>query len=127
MVYQEPSSRHGWVRVTFTCPTGLWVDQLSVVGDFNDWDQHATPLAFTRDGAARTVTVELPAGQRFRFAYLADGARCLEPGAEAVVFNAPGGAASVLVTRPPVERKRYDATARLRTFAGQRGALRPVR
>lgn len=123
MVYQEPSPRDGWVRVTFTCPAGLWVDQLSVVGDFNDWDQNAAPLAFTRDGAMRSVTVELPVGQRFRFAYLADGIRCLDPAAEAVDPDAPGGAAGILTTNQPAEEAQRAGADRRRSRARQRRAL----
>ncbi|MGH7655439.1 MAG: isoamylase early set domain-containing protein [Gemmatimonadaceae bacterium] len=50
--------------------------QLAVVGDFNSWDTHATPM--TRDAAtgAWEVSVTLPEG-RYLYAFVADGKRWL--------------------------------------------------
>jgi hypothetical protein len=46
--------------------------QLALVGDFNSWDSHATPM--TRDGAtgAWEVSITLPEG-RYLYAFVADG------------------------------------------------------
>ncbi|MBX6772344.1 MAG: isoamylase early set domain-containing protein [Chloroflexi bacterium] len=98
MIRREPFPDGSRVRVTFACPGGPWADWLAVIGDFNGWNPRATPLVFSRNGETRSTTVELPAGRRYQFAYLADGVRCLEPEADGAVLDAPGGPASVLVT-----------------------------
>ena len=61
------------VRVTFELPSALWVEQVNLVGDFNDWDTTATPLTRDRTHDDWRVTVELPAGRRHLFRYLVDG------------------------------------------------------
>lgn len=50
--------------------------QLAVVGDFNSWDSHATPM--TRDAAtgAWEVSLTLPEG-RYLYAFVADGTQWL--------------------------------------------------
>lgn len=47
---------------------------VNVVGDFNGWDQKATPMKKLKDGSF-TVTVKLPKDKEYRFRYLIDGAR----------------------------------------------------
>jgi hypothetical protein len=46
--------------------------QVSLVGDFNDWDDSATPLRPTADGAVWSVTVPLAPG-RHEYAFVVDG------------------------------------------------------
>jgi 1,4-alpha-glucan branching enzyme len=56
------------VEVTFTLDDqALNGQQLAVVGDFNDWDPHATPMV-AQDERAYTATLDQPAG-RYRFRY----------------------------------------------------------
>ena len=46
--------------------------QVSVVGDFNDWEPGAHPLELREDGM-RGVSVKMPAETQMRFRYLAQG------------------------------------------------------
>lgn len=57
------------VEVTFVADhLDLGEMPASVVGDFNDWDPHATPLR--NFSGHRRATVAIPAGRRYRFRYL---------------------------------------------------------
>jgi len=58
------------VKVTFAVPST--VGQVSVVGDFNQWCPESTPLR-ARSNGTRSAAVVLPAGETFRFRYLAEG------------------------------------------------------
>jgi hypothetical protein len=49
---------------------------VALVGDFNDWDVRATPLASTPAGGVWTIEVPLAPG-RHRYAFVVDGARWL--------------------------------------------------
>ena len=70
--------------------------QVSVVGDFNDWDPFAHPLRKRRNGT-RSVTVDLGSG-RHAFRYLADGCGFFdEPEADAIEANGYGDTHSLLV------------------------------
>jgi hypothetical protein len=46
--------------------------KVSLVGDFNDWNPHSTPLRTTGSGGGWTVTVPLPPG-RYTYAFVVDG------------------------------------------------------
>jgi 1,4-alpha-glucan branching enzyme len=65
-------SRAGTVRVTFVLPAAEPTGDVSVVGDFNDWDPYAHPLR-RRGNGARSAAVDVPAGATVRFRYLAEG------------------------------------------------------
>jgi 1,4-alpha-glucan branching enzyme len=45
--------------------------QVSLVGDFNEWDPFANPLEPDDEGG-RSVSLELPLGDSYQFKYLAD-------------------------------------------------------
>jgi 1,4-alpha-glucan branching enzyme len=60
------------VKVTFAVPRA--VGPVSVVGDFNGWCPTTTPLR-ARSNGTRSAAVVLPAGQVYRFRYLAEGGR----------------------------------------------------
>lgn len=117
MIRKQKSERAGWLRVTFAYPASLWVDQLSLVGDFNGWNPAVHPLETKRDDSWRSVTIELPVNRTYRFAYLADGTRCTEPEADGLDPGADGGPASILVTRLAVESSEpeRDLVAHVRT------------
>lgn len=64
-------------KITFAVPEtelpeGLDIDALFLVGDFNEWDETATPMKRNREGVYRT-TIELAPGQGTQFRYLANG------------------------------------------------------
>jgi Carbohydrate-binding module 48 (Isoamylase N-terminal domain) len=57
---------------------------VTVVGDFNDWNPSATPLASANGGGVWWVTVPLPPG-RYRYAFVVNGTTWLaDPEASAV-------------------------------------------
>lgn len=73
MIRKEPTGKKDLVRVTFELSSTLWAERINLVGEFNDWDTTATPLTRSRSDANWKVTLELPAGRRYRFRYLVDG------------------------------------------------------
>lgn len=96
MITKRPV-RDGKVLVTFAIPAAIWADTISVVGDFNNWDQQATPLRQTETGWI--ATVELEAGRSYEYRYLFDGAEWHNDWqADAYVSNRFGGDNSVVVT-----------------------------
>jgi 1,4-alpha-glucan branching enzyme len=72
-VIKETISGGDHVRVTFAVPSTTWADRLNLVGEFNDWDSTATPMFQNRSDANWQATVDLKAGQSYRFRYLVDG------------------------------------------------------
>ena len=87
----------GTVRVTFAMPASIWADTIHVVGDFNGWDEHATPLRQLESGWM--VTLELQAGQAYNYRYLLNGNEWHNDwNADGYVSNAYGGDNSVVLT-----------------------------
>jgi len=77
-------------RVTFTLSKELSdnFDQVSLVGDFNDWDIHR--IKFTRNTPEGSFTAEhdLVAGKEYQFRYLGNGHIWLnEPEADSHVLT----------------------------------------
>jgi len=62
-------------KVTFTFPAEAAPDasQVTLVGDFSDWDRWAIPMKRLKDGSF-TVTVTLEKGRDYRFRYFIDDA-----------------------------------------------------
>ena len=73
MIQKKPTKVPGVVRVTFELPSNMWAERVNIVGEFNDWDTTATPMSRSRSDANWKVSMELKAGQRYRFRYLVDG------------------------------------------------------
>ncbi len=63
-------------RVTFRLPAEAAPEarKVTIVGEFNNWDQEATPLSRS-EGGDFTVTLDLDSGKEYRFRYLIDGKR----------------------------------------------------
>lgn len=59
-------------KVTFTLPEAIAAQSACLVGDFNDWDLHATPMK--KSNRRFTVTVELAPGREYQFRYLVNDA-----------------------------------------------------
>jgi 1,4-alpha-glucan branching enzyme len=96
MITKRPS-RAGKVKVTFAMPPSLWADSVHVVGDFNGWDERATPLRQTEYGWM--ITLELDAGCAFQYRYLLNGCEWQNDWqADAYAPNQFGGDNSVLLT-----------------------------
>lgn len=70
MIAKQPGPA-GKVRVTFSLPASLWADTIYLVGDFNGWNHHATPLRATEHGWM--VTLDLEAGRTYQYRYLVNG------------------------------------------------------
>jgi hypothetical protein len=65
---------HASCMVTFRLPkaaAGL-TEQVTIVGDFNNWNEEASPMKRLRNGDFQ-ITLELPAETEFRFRYLIQG------------------------------------------------------
>jgi len=60
-------------KVTFRLPAQAApaARQVSLVGEFNDWDATATPMKRLRNGEF-TVTVDLETGRSYQFRYLVE-------------------------------------------------------
>lgn len=59
-------------RVTFDCHPEGNIEEVSLVGEFNDWNPAAHPMKQRKDGRF-SATVSLVAGRSYRFRYLVDG------------------------------------------------------
>jgi hypothetical protein len=72
MIYKTRSPLPGHVRVVFELPSFVWADRIYLVGDFNGWNEQATPMQQDRDGVWRAA-VDLRSGAQVQFRYLIDG------------------------------------------------------
>ena len=60
------------VKVTFALPQDVPAGAVSVLGDFNGWDEHSHPLK-KRSNGTRSVKVAVAPGTSYAFRYLAEG------------------------------------------------------
>jgi 1,4-alpha-glucan branching enzyme len=60
-------------KVTFYTAPELQAENVHLVGDFNQWDEQATPMEALKDGRFK-VTLELDASMEYQFRYLVDNA-----------------------------------------------------
>jgi hypothetical protein len=74
--------------------------RVSLVGDFNAWDDAATPLARVSSGGIWTVTVPLAPG-RHTYAFMVDGTVTLDPRAPAARDLDFGTPSSVVLVGTP--------------------------
>jgi 1,4-alpha-glucan branching enzyme len=63
-------------KVTFSLPKEAVIAAKTVhlVGEFNKWQLHATPMKQSDDGSYK-ITLEVKAGQEFQYRYLIDDHR----------------------------------------------------
>ncbi len=59
-------------KVTFSLPAAVQAETVYLVGDFNDWQEEATPMKRHRDGSF-SITLELEKGREYQFRYLVNG------------------------------------------------------
>lgn len=66
--------KRGTVKVDFVLPPAVAAEASSayLVGDFNNWDETATPMKKLKNGSFK-VTLELDPEREYRFRYLVDG------------------------------------------------------
>jgi 1,4-alpha-glucan branching enzyme len=84
-------------KVTFYLPEAINGDEVFLVGDFNDWDETATPMERLKDGRYK-VTLNLEKGQEYQFRYLVDGEWHNDWEADKYVLNPFSGDNSVVST-----------------------------
>lgn len=109
MITKRKSSRPGFVRVCFELPAYLWADRIYLVGEFNHWDRHQTPMQQDRDGVWR-VELELPCGKRFEFRYLVDNHWLTDCHSDGVTTNPFGSQNSIVETILPVRSLDVELT-----------------
>ncbi len=68
----ERTRRTNATEITFVLPSDLPCGEVSVVGDFNDWQPGAHLLTVRKDGM-RAVSATMPADSQVHFRYLAHG------------------------------------------------------
>jgi len=73
-IRKEYSKSHKMCRATFRLPreAAPKAREITIVGDFNNWDKEATLLKKLENGDF-TITLELDPGKEYRFRYLIDG------------------------------------------------------
>jgi len=82
------------IRFDVTLPAGT--KDVAIVGDFNGWDENATPMLLRSGDGAWTAQVALPPG-RHVYAFVVDGARWLVDPMAPQVPDAGFGPANALV------------------------------
>lgn len=60
-------------KVTFYTPEEITAEQVNLVGDFNDWDEAATPMDKLKDGRFKAI-IPLEKASEYQFRYLVNGA-----------------------------------------------------
>lgn len=113
MIRTQAVAHEGKVEVEFVLPKAP-DGPLSVVGDFNNWDPHVTPMMPGAEGYEATVTVD--AGRRYAFRYLGvdgvwfndDSVGIYEPGPYGA-DNCVIDVTDVIDLRPPAPAKKPRA------------------
>ena len=86
-------------KVTFQLPQGIEAKQVSVVGDFNNWDTNANALKKSK-GVWRT-TLDLEQGREYQFRYFVNESEWHnDEAADKYIPNNVAGDNSVVVTLP---------------------------
>jgi 1,4-alpha-glucan branching enzyme len=71
---KKTADKNNKVKVSFVLPYSEGQPQVSVVGDFNQWDQASHRLTKRNNGTC-SVSLLLDAGQRYRFRYYSEDGR----------------------------------------------------
>ena len=61
-------------KVKFSLPKDVEAESAYLLGEFNDWNETATPMKKLKGGGF-TATISLQPGRAYRFRYLLDGIR----------------------------------------------------
>ena len=66
--------KRGTVKIDFVLPPAIASEASSAyrVGDFNNWDETATPMTKLKNGSFK-ITLELEPGREYQYRYLVDG------------------------------------------------------
>jgi len=76
MIKKQQLKGQKQVKVTFALPQEEVENQVSVVGDFNDWDPAKTKL-IKRGNGTFSASVTLKKGEHYAFRYVVDGGKWL--------------------------------------------------
>lgn len=98
MIKKKFTPKRTVCKVTFRIPVEMAEREVSVVGDFNDWNTEANKLE-QKDGAwETTLRLNVTPGSEYRFRYLLDGNRWAnDDSADCYVSNPYGSDDSLLV------------------------------
>ena len=89
------------VKVTFSLPAAVQGETVFLVGDFNEWNESATPMKKQKDGSF-SVTLNLAKGGEYHFRYLVNGTEWHNDWeADKYVPNPYSGDNSVVATTEP--------------------------
>jgi hypothetical protein len=102
MIHKTRSPLPGHVRVVFELPSFVWADRIYLVGDFNGWNEQATPMQQDRDGVWRAA-VDLQSGAQVEFRYLIDGQWRTDYHADGYSHNGFGTENSMVRAELPAE------------------------
>jgi len=94
--------KSGKVKVEFTVPDAVaaGAESIYLVGDFNNWDETATPMTRYKNGKFK-VTLDLEPNREYQFRYLVNGTHWHNDwDADRYVANPFSGDNSVVSTRP---------------------------
>lgn len=94
--------KRGVVKVDFILPDAIAADADSayLVGDFNNWDEQATPMTQLKSGSYK-ITLDLEPNREYQFRYLVNGNQWHNDwDAEKYVANPFSGDNSVISTYP---------------------------
>jgi hypothetical protein len=83
------------VRFSLNAPNAA---QVSIVGDFNDWNPTTLPMRRSADGRVWEVEVRLPLG-RYTYSFMVDGRLARDPEAPSTTDDGFGTPNSVLMVR----------------------------
>jgi 1,4-alpha-glucan branching enzyme len=70
MLKKQPLKSKPVCKVTFTLPEAVKAETAYLVGDFNNWDERATPMKKAKKAGPFSVTLELDKGREYQFRYL---------------------------------------------------------
>ncbi len=73
MIRKKVAQSGRTVRVTFELPGDAAKDSVHVVGEFNDWDESATPMKYVKTRNVWSTGVTLKPNASYQFRYLVDG------------------------------------------------------
>ncbi|MFP4439151.1 MAG: isoamylase early set domain-containing protein [Chloroflexaceae bacterium] len=90
------------LHVTFALPASIWADTIYLVGDFNNWNTHKTPLQL--DGDNWSVTLKLDTNQVYQYRYLVNDNEWMSDWNVDGSVEQAGITTSIVVTQLPAER-----------------------
>jgi len=93
---KQQAHKHNQVEVSFSLPQIIEAKSISIVGDFNSWNQERLPMKRNKKGAWQ-AKLKLEPNHSYEFRYLLDGDRWLNDDACESCPNPFGTNNSVLV------------------------------